>query len=219
VSTDERTDALPDPRATRLLKVAHERLYRWPEGFAGFRAGVSVIADGAEVRGDVDVLAGHGAAFTPDRDHRVNPQVAAEVVELATRLAPRAFATLDGRFGGTFRRDLDRRGIRAVAVVGDPRGTVRWIEGDRLVETRFAHADGQRRLRVLEVHETGDGRWLPATVVEELELGGASTGREVTEAWTSLDGVVVPTCRTVRTTSGGDRHSLEIRLADHVASR
>ncbi len=219
MTVDERTEAEPDPRATRVLKAAHERLYRWPDGFAGFRATVRVTADGAEVRGEVDVLAGHGAAFTPDRDHRVNPQVAAEVVELATRLAPRPFATLDGRFGGAFRRDLDRPTGRAVAVVRDPRRTVRWIRGDRLVETEYAQPDGRRQLRVLLAHDVEDGRWLPATVVEQLERAGTTSGREVTEGWTAIDGIVLPARRTVRTESDGTERTLEIHLSDHVAAR
>src|SRR5262249_14427922 len=146
-------------------------------------------------------------------EHEVNPVVAAEVVELATRLAPRPFATLDGRFGGTFRRDLDRETGRAVEVVGDPRRTVRWISRDRLVETVYQQPDGHRRVVVLEADELEDGRWLPRCTGEDLVTGDVAVRRQVTEEWTALDDLVLPSRRTI--VIDGER-SIDIRLGDHV---
>ncbi len=150
-----------DPRAQRLLRGAHERIYRWPDGLAGFVAAVEIVVDDdARIEGALDVHALHGASFAPYGAEPIPPLVAAEVVSLAVWLAPQTFAARDGRYGARFRPDLDRAAGRAVELLGCPRSTLRWIDGEDLVTTAFDQRDGRHELSVLAARPpTTGGEW------------------------------------------------------------
>lgn len=208
-----------DPRAQRLLRAAHDRIYRWPDGFAGFLAAVEITVDGVDrIEGALDVHAMHGAAFTPYGAEPVAPLVAAEAVSLAVWLAPQTFAARDGRFGARFRPDLDRAAGRAIEVIGCPRSTVRWIDGADLTLTAFEQRDGRHELAVLATQPTHDGRRVALRTSEQIDDGATTASRDVTQGWVTVDDVVLPAARTVQAVTGSFER-VDIVLRDHrVAS-
>ena len=49
------TDVKDDPQARELLRRAFEKTARWPAGFKGFAADLTLNVDGKEVKGNVIV--------------------------------------------------------------------------------------------------------------------------------------------------------------------
>jgi hypothetical protein len=135
-----------DPGARMLLHRAQGALQKWPEGFAGFRARVTVGRDGHECSGWVTVRP--GPAIEVDLGDCAERDWARELLEaIAAERTPRFFKDGDGRHAISFGpEDADPAG-RPVLVHRGADGTA---------SLRF-RIDAAGRLRRREEHDP-DGR-------------------------------------------------------------
>jgi hypothetical protein len=184
-----------DPEARVLLQRAQGAIQKWPEGFAGFRARLSVTVDGCE-RSGWALVGPRGCLEVDLADGDLRDWARAVLDEIAAERTPRFFKDGDGRFPIAFdaaapddslgRRLLVQRGghgLPAIAYRIDERARLRqrdvWEAGEGRVHTYEAFA------------RTTPGRLLPArrsTVV--YDAGGVvrtelieETHRRVCHTW------------------------------------
>jgi hypothetical protein len=137
---------LADDRAARaLLQQAQGAIQKWPEGFPGFRARLTVALDGRERSGWA--LVGPGGEIEVDLEADVaRDWVRAVLAELTAERMPRFFKDGDGRFPIAFDPAASEDG-----------------QGSRLVVQRGAHGlspiayriDERARLRQCELTDHG----------------------------------------------------------------
>jgi hypothetical protein len=90
-----------DRRARALLQRAQGALQKWPEGFTGFRARLTVAAEGLEHAGWATVRAG-GAVDVDVADDGSRNWLGTFLAEIVAERTPSFFKDGDGRFPITF---------------------------------------------------------------------------------------------------------------------
>lgn len=90
------TDAQDDPKARELLRQAFDKTARWPTGFKGFTADLTVNADGKEVKGSVTVKSGQDVNVVLD-DPDLQKWATNTIAMIAVHRGPRTFEQSDGK--------------------------------------------------------------------------------------------------------------------------
>ena len=171
-----RTSGPDDPGARMLLQRAQGALQKWPEGFTGFRARVTVGEEGHECSGGVIVRP--GLAIEVDLGDCVERDWARELLEtIVAERTPRFFKDGDGRHPISFGPADDDLAGRTVLVHRGADGPVglRYVidAAGRLRYREERDADGRRVHTSYEAYTRATpGRVLPvrvATTVYEAE--------------------------------------------------
>ena len=103
--TSEKTSVADDPKAREALRRAFENTARWPTGFKGFTAQLTVNINGKEFRGPVTVK-GPREVSVELGDGDVQKWAQDQLVMIAVYRGPRTFEESDGKYPGVGLNDL-----------------------------------------------------------------------------------------------------------------
>ncbi len=102
--TPEPSTVADDPRARDLLRRAFEKTARWPKGFTGFTADLTVNVNGKETRGPV--IAKGPREVSVQLDNGETQKWAQEQLSMiAVHRGPRSFEESDGKYSLTMEED------------------------------------------------------------------------------------------------------------------
>ncbi|MGC4190291.1 MAG: DUF3386 family protein [Thermomicrobiales bacterium] len=196
--------------AHAMLKDAHGRSYRFPEGFHGFTADVAVTqAKGdAVVRasGMVTVAGPRAVQVELDGDEALAAWAKQELASMAGHRWPTSYEESDGRYELTFGDDADHPLGPELTFQNDPFSSAyRVVDGAISQVTRSM---GPMRFTItMQRHEpAADGRSLPSEFT--VSYWNTKEGRLVRadgyrDRYTEVGGVSVPESRTVVTAEDG----------------
>lgn len=196
--------------AHAILKDAHGRSYRFPEGFPGFAADIAIIqAKGdviARVSGTVAVSGPRAIQLDLDENEELAAWARQEIASMAGHRWPTSYEETDGRYELTLGNDEDHPLGPELTFQNDPfKSAYRVVDG---AISQVARSMGPMRFTItMQRHETAaDGRSLPSEFTvsywntAENRLVRADGYRD---RYAIVDGVSVPESRTVVTAEDG----------------
>jgi hypothetical protein len=107
----EQSTAADDPKAREALRRAFENTARWPQGFKGFTADLTVNMNGKEFRGPVKVK-GPGEVSVQLGDGDVQKWAHDQLAMIAVHRGPRTFEESDGKYTLTMTEEGHPLGTR-----------------------------------------------------------------------------------------------------------
>lgn len=102
--TPESSTVADDPQARDLLRRAFERTARWPKGFTGFTADLTVNVNGKETRGPVIVKGPREISVQLDNGE-IQKWAQEQLSMIAVHRGPRSFEESDGKYSLTMEED------------------------------------------------------------------------------------------------------------------
>lgn len=208
--------------ATERLRAAHDRIYRWPEGFAGFTAKISVRYDGEVSHGSLTIGPGH--AFKLEFDGGEGPRAWAlqELHMMAGHRTPMRYEDLDGRHvvhldPAESHLSLARRRI----VADDGMGSYYRINDDLEITEISRAPEGVRfTITTLDHGTAADGRLLTVrfTLSYQDEAGALTLVEAYHDDFVDVGEVTLPSWREVMSYGAGEAHLREVVLTDHQLS-
>ena len=129
---EAKTDIQEDPKARELLRRAFEKTSRWPDGFGGFEADLSINVNGEVNRGKVIVKSSKEVEVSfPDEDLKKWAQ--GQISMIATHRGPRNFDESDGKYSLAFAGEENHpQGPRIR--IGDSMGSTYRIKDNRITQ-------------------------------------------------------------------------------------
>lgn len=109
--TSEQPTIADDPKAREALRRAFENTARWPQGFKGFTADLTVNINGKEFRGPLTVK-GPRDVLVQFSDGDVQKWVQDQLAMIAVHRGPRTFEESDGKYTLTMEEDGHPLGVR-----------------------------------------------------------------------------------------------------------
>ena len=109
--TPEQATVADDPKAREALRLAFENTARWPQGFKGFTAELTVNINGKEFHGPVTVK-GPREVSVQLSDGEVQKWVQDQLAMIAVHRGPRTFDESDGKYTLTMEEDGHPLGAR-----------------------------------------------------------------------------------------------------------
>jgi hypothetical protein len=206
-----------DPQARELLRRAYATTYRWPKGFAGFRANLFVNNNGQEVQGSV-------VAKLPDAitislsDADLQKWAQNQIAMMAIHRGPRTFEESDGRFTLTLAEaDAHPQG-QCILIHGDGMNSRYRVRDDHILQvTRTMH--GMKfTINVQAFMTVPDGKSLTTQYTvyyfapQENRLTQAES---FTDKYCPVGDIYLPETRTILLSQGGDVVTRVLRFEDH----
>ncbi len=102
--TPESSTVADDPQARDLLRRAFERTARWPKGFTGFTADLTVNVNGKETSGPVIVKSPREVSVQLDNGD-IQKWAQEQLGMIAVHRGPRSFEESDGKYSLTMEED------------------------------------------------------------------------------------------------------------------
>lgn len=129
---EAKTDVEEDPRARELLRRAFDNTSRWPDGFGGFEADLSINVNGNVTKGKVTVKSSKEVEVSfPNEDLKKWAQ--GQISMIATHRGPRNFDESDGKYSLSFAGEENHpQGPRVR--IGDSMGSTYRIKDDRITQ-------------------------------------------------------------------------------------
>lgn len=109
--TSEQPTIADDPKAREALRRAFENTARWPQGFKGFTADLTVNINGKEFRGPLTVK-GPRDVLVQLSDGDVQKWVQDQLAMIVVHRGPRTFEESDGKYTLTMEEDGHPLGVR-----------------------------------------------------------------------------------------------------------
>jgi Protein of unknown function (DUF3386) len=109
--TSEHSTVSDDPKAREALRRAFENTARWPQGFKGFTADLTVNINGKEFRGPLTVK-GPREVSVQLADGDVQKWAQDQLAMIAVHRGPRTFEESDGKYTLTMKDDAHPLGTR-----------------------------------------------------------------------------------------------------------
>ncbi len=109
--TSEQPTTADDPKAREALRRAFDNTARWPQGFKGFTADLTVNINGRELRGPLTVK-GPRDVLVQLSDGDVQKWVQDQLAMIAVHRGPRTFEESDGKYTLTMEEDGHPLGVR-----------------------------------------------------------------------------------------------------------
>lgn len=109
--TSEQPTIADDPKAREALRRAFENTARWPQGFKGFTADLTVNINGKEFCGPLTVK-GPRDVLVQLSDGDVQKWVQDQLAMIAVHRGPRTFEESDGKYTLTMEEDGHPLGVR-----------------------------------------------------------------------------------------------------------
>lgn len=127
-----KTEVQDDPKARELLKRAFEKTSRWPDGFGGFEADLSINVNGEVTTGKVTVKSSKEVEVSlPNEDLQKWAQ--GQISMIATHRGPRNFDESDGKYNLSFAGEENHpQGPRLS--LGDTMGSTYRVKDDRITQ-------------------------------------------------------------------------------------
>jgi hypothetical protein len=107
----EKTAVADDPQAREALRRAFENTARWPQGFKGFTADLTVNINGKELHGPVTVK-GPREVSVQLGDEEIQKWAQDQLAMIAVHRGPRTFEESDGKYSLTMQDDGHPLGTR-----------------------------------------------------------------------------------------------------------
>ena len=107
----EKTAVADDPQAREALRRAFENTARWPQGFKGFTADLTVNINGKELHGPVTVK-GPREVSVQLGDEEIQKWTQDQLAMIAVHRGPRTFEESDGKYSLTMQDDGHPLGTR-----------------------------------------------------------------------------------------------------------
>lgn len=210
--------AMPTHRQLdELLGEAHASAYRFPAEFAGFSAAVSMAGAGWQASGWVTACGPASVEVSVDAPEAEQAWAAKELTSMVAHRWHQPYDAGDGRHPKETDGDDTHPLGRLVRLVGDPySSSYRVLDGHVSVVERHM---GPMRFAIV-VHQRApapDRRALPAafTVTYWNAATGALTRTDAyRDAYTDVDGVLLPASRRVVIASDDGLVARELRLSD-----
>lgn len=215
--TSAHAAGIVDSPVTARLRAAHEAVYRWPEGFAGFSADLLVTEGGQAIPGRLTVRAGS----EPDIVFRESGPLAdwarGELVMMIAHRAARSFEEADGRFA---HRDGGREDNAHRIHIGDRLSSSYLVDDQgHIVEVTRSPGATTFSIRILDQVRAPAGGWLsrvfsvsfwePPGVIDRVQA--------YQDDHVALTGVLVPARRHVVTTDRAGVGARTIEVSGHAA--
>lgn len=109
--TSEQPTTADDPKAREALRRAFDNTARWPQGFKGFTADLTVNINGKELRGPLTVK-GPRDVLVQLSDGDVQKWAQDQLAMIAVHRGPRTFEESDGKYTLTMEEDGHPLGVR-----------------------------------------------------------------------------------------------------------
>lgn len=109
--TSEQPTTADDPKAREALRRAFDNTARWPQGFKGFTADLTVNINGRELRGPLTVK-GPRDVLVQLSDGDVQKWAQDQLAMIAVHRGPRTFEESDGKYTLTMEEDGHPLGVR-----------------------------------------------------------------------------------------------------------
>jgi hypothetical protein len=216
--TSQPIDVQDDPNARELLQRAFESTARWRADFTGFRAALLGNDDGVEYRGTVHVA-------PPRVVDVVLPEAGLQQwaqQQLASMIGHRGYRTFDqsdGKYVLTLGpEDAHPRG-RLVNIHGDGMNSRYRVRDERICQIHRATERVKFTINIEDTMTTSDGKVLTTrfTVYYFAPSTGQLTQVEsFADAYTEVDGVVLPQARRVTYAENGEVKIRELILSEHA---
>lgn len=212
-----------DPAAHEALRTAHEGGYRFPEGFNGFTATVSIIeANGGAVRhgsGSATVGGAPAIAIGLDAEDDLAAWAKGEIASMAGHRWPTPYEKSDGRWTLTIEDETVSPLGRLVTVHDDPFQSAYRVRNGRI--SQVIRTMGKTRFTItIQSHSAADdARVLPAEFSVsywDTDTNRMTRSDAYTDRYASIDGVWVPRSRRVVTAADSGFVARELELRDVV---
>jgi hypothetical protein len=214
-------------RADDLLRPAHDAVYRFPVGFAGFAAKLDTHAGQT---GTVTVRGRRDIQVTLPDDAVDGGWVRQEIGGMVAHRWASEYADGDGRWSKRVTEDRGLAGALLISFEDDPFDSAYRLRDGQIAEVH--RTAGYTRF-VIAVHDrevTGDGRTIPSrysvfhwsTGEDGLSEDPGTAQRRLRradhycDAYTRTDGVYLPACREVTSATDAGLTTRRIDLRDHV---
>ena len=115
---DVETQLEEDPKARETLRQIFSNTARWPQGFKGFTADVTVNVNGKEENGAVTVK-GPKEIDTSIKDEKLKEFVSENLASIAMHRGPRTFEESDGKYKLAFGDDGKHPLGQSIVMGGD----------------------------------------------------------------------------------------------------
>ncbi len=96
-----KTDVQDDPKARELMRQAFEKTSRWPAGFGGFEADLSINVNGEVTTGKVTVKSSKEVEVSLPNEE-LQKWAQGQISMIATHRGPRNFDESDGKYNLSF---------------------------------------------------------------------------------------------------------------------
>ena len=214
-----------DSAARALLKEAHSRMYKWPVGYLGYKATVTVNDEGRLFHGHATVNPRLHTVVRVDGEPTLREWVHERLWTQAMHLVWTSFEEGDGRYVLTFGENLTHQ-------ANHPRGTLVTLYGGRLASwyrikdqayTQISRGmpGRERRVNTIERYEaSADGRVYAAHFVMShfVDDGDTFIGMEsYVNEFITHQRVLLPSRRIISRVEGGLVKTRIIELSDHRA--
>ena len=129
---EAKNDVQEDPKARELLRQAFGKTSRWPDGFGGFEADLSINVNGEVTKGKVTVKSPQEVEVSfPNEDLKKWAQ--GQISMIATHRGPRNFDESDGKYSLAFAGEENHpQGPRVR--IGDSMGSTYRIKDNRITQ-------------------------------------------------------------------------------------
>lgn len=215
-----------DVSAADLLRRAHSTIYRWPPGFAGFRAALGLVVDGERWRGTVGVAPGPQVWLeVPGAGDEQLEWARRHLDSLVAHRQPATFAEGDGQYEISYAEDgsdggADPRGV--LLAVADRIDSTYRVQDDQITE--ITRRPPGVVVRVYPQHRVPveDGRLLPRHLVSTLadpQTGRVRQVEVLDEQWGEMrDGLALPMRRRAITQTETGVAVRALEFEEHVPS-
>ncbi len=206
-----------NPEARKVLEKAFNLTWRWPAGFPGFSSKIRVLEGGGGSVGQLEVDSdGKVQLELNPSDHKDWLQSQIEMVVVHRR--GRRFEESDGKHILGLAPDDQHPLGRTIRIHGDGMNSFYRVKNDRITQINRKNKRVQFTINVEESRETSDGRHLttrhtvfyfnPAT-------GALRTVECFADEHKEIDGVYLPSARTVNLVEGGQVATRRVLFTDH----
>lgn len=212
------TTVANDPAAHELLRVAHERGYRFPEGFGGFSATVVLSTDAAMVEGSVAVRAPRDLMLDLDASEEDAGWVRQEIASIAGHRWPTPYEQSDGRWTLTLGDDAGNPLGQSIKVHDDPFDSGYRVRDGKISQVLRKMGTMRFTITMLDHQPAIDGRLLPSLFTVtfwDTESGRLTRSDAYTDSYVVVDGVTVPSYRRVVTFKDSGQSVRELTLSNH----
>jgi len=203
----------PATTADALLREAHERGYRFPAGFDGFTARIAWETPAGSGEGAAEIRPG---SERPVETGEIDDWADRQLRSLVAHRSPRPYEEGDGAIAKRVTDDAHALGNR-IELDDAMQSSYLVGNGQIAAVTRTAHGS-QFTIVVQGRTPAGDGTSVPTTfcVAYWDGAGALSASEAYTDAYTELDGVLVPASRTVVRADGDGLSVRRLMLSKHA---
>jgi hypothetical protein len=153
------TEAKDDPKARELLKGAFEKTERWPKGFSGYAADLSINNNGKEFQGKIEIVPGKEVEIGFG-DDAVRAWAKNQLAMMSVHRAHRSFEESDGKYVLTLGAEDHHPLGRLVYIHGDGMNSRYRIKNDRILQINRTMGKMRFTINIQDTIATKSGKHL-----------------------------------------------------------